>query len=239
MKKLLPTIFILHFAANLLAQSYVMPKLGITYSNVALNSRTQSLFQFGAGLYDLEYKLGFTGGVAINRELNDNLSVQMEFLLTEKGFQGKADFFGDRLLLRSRLYYFEVPLLAKYSFGTDDIQFYLNAGPSIAYALGGRFKGYDTTATIAFTETPKPNEYFFNNRLDLGLQAGLGLAFDTGNGKWIVDARFGYGLSHLLNPPRGVNQSDFKNQNRVFALTLGYMLPLDGGKSKKRYKRRR
>jgi hypothetical protein len=239
MKKIYLLILFVGLFPQLFAQtSSIIPKFGLTYSGIALDARTKGLDQFYGGLLDLQSKIGFMGGLGINRELDENFSLQLEFLLIEKGFQGSFDFLGDKLTLRTRLYYFELPILAKYSFGNDDLQFYLNAGPALGYALGGKLSGEDTTASVVFSETPKPKEYFFNNRLDLSLQAGLGLALAAGSGKLLLDARYGYSFSHLLNSPKGVNQSDYKNQNRVISLTFGYMIPLDNSRGKKRYRRR-
>jgi opacity protein-like surface antigen len=239
MKKIYWFILFWGLFPKLLAQnSSIIPKFGFTYSKIALDTRTKRLDQFYEGLLDLQSKIGFMAGLGLNRELNENLSLQLEFLLIEKGFQGSLDFLGDKLSLRTRLYYFELPILAKYSFGTDDLQFYLNAGPALGYALGGKLSGEDTTVSVVFSETPQPKDYFFNNRLDLSLQGGLGLALAAGTGKLLIDARYGYSFSHLLNSPKGVNQSDYKNQNRVISLTFGYMIPLDNSRGKKRYRRR-
>jgi hypothetical protein len=239
MKKIYLILLFFSLISKVEAQtSSILPKFGLTFSGIALNNRTKALNQFYGGSFQLEPKLGFTAGLGINRELNENLSLQLEFLMVEKGFQGSFDFLGDKLTLRTRLYYFELPILVKYAFGTEDVQFYLNAGPGLAYALGGKWIGEDTSIAVTFSETIRPNDYSFNNRLDLSLQGGLGIAFTAGSGKLVLDARLGYSLSHLLNPPRGVDQSDYKNQNRVLALTFGYMIPLGGSKSKKRYRRR-
>ena len=113
----------------------------------------------------------------------------------------------------------ELPVLAKINFGGESFRLYVNGGPSVAYALFGKTNNTD----IEFGDGA---DVSFNNRIDLGLQFGGGIGFKAGPGDILLDARYGLGLSNLLD--ESVAGTDNELQNRVFAFTLGYAIPLGG-----------
>jgi hypothetical protein len=108
-----------------------------------------------------------------------------------------------------KLYTLEAPVLARWQIRN----WYVNAGPYAAYALGGRIKTRDAvskeehTGSISFGNAPDAFK-----RWDLGLQAGLGYRLQMKRRTLNFDARYGYGLLNLSN--------DLERYNRTFTLSI-------------------
>ncbi len=144
------------------------------------------------------------------------LSIQPELLYIQKGVGAKSG----NTTADVHINYLELPVLVKISFGSETIKGYVNAGPSIGYALSGKTKIGSTTSKITFDDT--------DNRTDFGLQFGGGVGFQAGPGSILLDLRYGYGLTNTSKTPSGGNSSDYKSQNRVVAVSVGYAIPLGG-----------
>lgn len=191
------------------AQTYLIPKAGATFSNLKLNNdeSVSGRTGFAAGL-----------GLALPLAPDGFFAIQPELLYIQKGAKFKTNSASGTFVGETSLNYFELPVLAKISFGGEAVKAYVNAGPSIAYALQGRSNDTD----ISFGNSNAT----FNNRMDFGLQFGGGLGFGIGAGNLLLDLRYGMGLSNLLN--QSVAGADSEAQNRTYALTLGYAIPLGG-----------
>jgi hypothetical protein len=193
------------------AQISVIPKAGVTLSSISYDEEPE----------DQKTQFGFVGGAGLDIGIIKNFfSLQPELLFIQKG-----DRFDERNVeATTTLNYLELPLLAKISFGSPTIKGYLNAGPSLALGLNGKYKvegGENAGETdIRFGDASNDGRRYLDNRFDFGLQFGGGGSFGLGPGALIADIRYGLGLSDL-------NDED-KAQNRTFAFTLGYAIPLSG-----------
>lgn len=169
-------------------------------------------------------------------------SIQPELLYIQKGGALKASEMGETLKIKETLNYIEMPLLAKVSFCKDAVKAYLNAGPSLGYALGGKYSFYysgfgytrDKEGKIKFGEEPAnyngDDRYYGKesvNRRDLGLQFGGGLKLKTGTGAFLLDVRYGLGLSNY-NKENTTHHLKADGKNRALAVSLGYAIPLGG-----------
>ncbi|MBL7857497.1 MAG: PorT family protein [Cyclobacteriaceae bacterium] len=222
MKKIILGFFVSLIASSALqAQITIIPKLGSSYATVALSDNIKNDF---TPYTDYGYKIGFILGAAVEFPIvGDKLFLQPELLFHQKGWEETTDYFG---LYESSytLNYLELPVLFKYKLGN----FYLNAGPSIAFGIGGKYKesysyqGFseDYDGKIKFGDEPdfyEGDDYYIDNGLDFGAQFGAGVKA----GPIIIDLRFGMGLSNLYDKPDGLS-GDWKNQNRSFQLTVAY-----------------
>jgi hypothetical protein len=198
-------------ALSLQAQISIIPKAGVTFSSISYDEEPE----------DQKTQIGFVGGVGLDIGIIKNFfSLQPELLFIQKG-----DRFDERdVEAKTTLNYLELPLLAKVSFGSQAIKGYLNAGPSLALGLTGKYKvegGANAGETdIRFGDSNNDGRRYLDNRFDFGLQFGGGGSFGLGPGAVIADIRYGLGLSDL-------NDED-KAKNRTFAFTLGYAIPLSG-----------
>jgi hypothetical protein len=215
----------LGFAAN--AQVSFIPKAGITLSNRAVKDKEEGQ----------KSNMGMVAGLGINLPVSEGgfFSVQPELLYIQKGYKTEEDGESNKLYLN----HLELPVLAKVSFGGESVKAYVNAGPSVGFNMGGKlkyeFENESESIKLRFGDKENTDETWYidkedYNRVDLGMQFGGGLALQAGPGSLILDARYGLGLSNFRKAPEtipsGMSKSDFKNQNRVFALSLGYAIPL-------------
>jgi len=233
----------------------------MTISNVNFN-KAQAILQLAESLTGAlasaqiseQSVTGFLVGVGFNFPIaGETFSIQPELLYLQKGFARAVaiDQSGAQVKVEAttQFNYLEIPLLAKVAFGSESIKAYLNAGPSLGYGLGGTTKVKGTASFLGFP-IPIPSqelevkfgeasanydeekEIYFDNRIDLGLQFGGGVAFKVGPGSILLDARYGFGLSNLNKTPdpipAGTSSSDYKSQSRTIALSLGYSIPLGG-----------
>ena len=79
---------------------------------------------------------GFTLGVGMDYGFSENWSLQSGLMFIFKGFKVKDAF-------KARPIYLDIPILAAYKFNiSDNTKFVINAGPYLAFGLGGKVK-YD------------------------------------------------------------------------------------------------
>jgi hypothetical protein len=199
-------VLTLGFTAN--AQSFIIPKGGVVLSN------------FKSSGNGVEGRTGYTAGLGFSIPVTaDNFfAIQPELLYIQKGAKFNSSLSTTRVG-DTYINYLELPVLAKINFGGESFRLYVNGGPSISYALFGKTNNND----IEFGDGA---DVSFNNRIDLGLQFGGGIGFKAGPGDILLDARYGLGISNLLDQP--VAGTDDELQNRVYAFTIGYAIPLGG-----------
>jgi hypothetical protein len=206
------------------AQS-IIPKIGITLAKVS-----------GDQIEDIESKIGLTVGAAYDFKITGNFSIQPELNFIQKGFRQDFDesFGSEEYSVKSRytVNYIEIPVMAKVFFGKESMKFFLAAGPSLAIGIGGKFKSeidfsssdfnFDETFTgkVKFGDSQDSDEetIYLDNRIDLGLQFGGGVLIAN---KVMIDLRYGYGLSSLID-----GQDDEKLYNRVLQFTVGVPLSI-------------
>ncbi len=232
------------------AQVSVIPKAGLTLAR-------QHFEEYSNSMYTRKHNknmTGFTAGVGFLVPVgkDNQFSFQPELLYVQKGrrlkYSGEyrtisismedPNLDEDGLVhIHSRyvINYLEIPVLGRLRFGAEQIEFFVTAGPSVAYALNGRYE-WNTSpysidghseGRILYKKEPEndngddsyrePARY---NRVDVGIQAGAGCGLTAGPGVLQFEARYGYGLTPSL---KGGTDA-----NRVLAFTLGYAIPLSG-----------
>lgn len=119
-------------------------------------------------------------------------------MFTSKGFKVKDAF-------KARPIYLDIPILAAYKFNiSDNTKFVINAGPYLAFGLGGKVK-YDGGG----------DEKVFGDdgwkRFDLGIQYGIGLELSD---RYLINLT---GQNGFIDVADG---GDAKNMS--FAIGVGY-----------------
>ena len=181
------------------AQTTIIPKLGVSIANIAFDPSNS----------DVKSKIGLQLGIAAEIGVNDMFAIQPELLFIQKGAKSKAN--SDASL---NLSYLEIPVLAKVKFGSDAAKFYAIAGPSIGIAIGGTDKDASGSEDLKFGSDTGQFK-----RTDFGLQFGAGVNIKN----FIIDVRYGLGLSNIINVPSGASGS---LKNRAIGITVGYAFPL-------------
>ncbi len=129
-------------------------------------------------------------------------------------------FLGDKYESQLILNYLEIPVLAKYSFGSETIQGFVHAGPSIGYALSGKTK---ESVNDEEDETDIDFEEEELKRLDFSFALGGGIGFDAGPATIFADFRYLLGLTNLDDSD---SAEDATQNNRGIGFALGAIFPL-------------
>ncbi len=231
------------------AQVSIIPRGGLTFSTISFKE-TVNFISDPAIVGPIA---GFASGIGFNIPLAKDgvFSVQPELLYVQKGYRYDVKEPWIDFQAREQFNYLEVPVLARLTLGIGKFKIYANAGPSLAYGLNGQNKFIWNTSGRSSTSSGKnifrnapngyswgdDNKYYYDpkyyNRFDLGGQFGGGVGFSIGPGDLLLDARYGLGLSHFYKGDKSaynntypITDRDPNVKNRVFALTLGYAIPL-------------
>lgn len=159
-------------------------------------------------------RTGLNIGAILNIGVTDAFSVQPELSFIQKGYS--LELLGDEVELI--LNYLEIPILAKYAFGSESFQGFVQAGPAIGFALNGKSKFGDEEEDIDFDEDGL-------NTFDFGLQFGAGAAVPAGPGEAFLDLRYALGLANISDDESG---DDITTTNRGLLITVGYLFPIGG-----------
>lgn len=203
----------LSIGVALSAQSFsVGPRAGLHIANIALEDGLDGID------IETDSRVGVDVGLMLNLEVAPGLSLQPELHYVQKGYQLDFELLGFTVDATTTYHYLEVPLLIRYSVGQEAIKFYLNAGPSLGYAVAGREKGDVDGQSV---DEDIDFEDYELKRTDLSVVAGGGLAIDVGQGATLLmDARYIYGLTNLDDSGEG----DISERNRGLGLGLGVLI---------------
>lgn len=187
----------------------IIPKAGITFSTFGGDDAGD----------DTKSKLGFTIGAGLNTPLGDGMfSLQPELNYVQKG--AKAEYDNQDRTDKLTLGYLEVPVLVKVTFG-EATKFYVNAGPSVGFGLGGKYKveigDNSEDVDVKFGDGDDEDKYYVEKGTDIGFQLGAGVIVAE---KVMIDVRYGLGLTDLYD--------DTSMKNNVLQFTVGIPLSIGG-----------
>lgn len=232
-KRIITTTFALLLVTCTFAQVSLGLKGGVNFADITTPEISL------VNIPDTKINKSFTVGAVAEFGIANGFAIQTEANYTKKGF-----IINERIPLEladiplpigvkvtTDLNYIEVPVLAKYNFGNGKVGGYITAGPTMSYASSGRFR---TAANFIIDINVIDQKFDFDelniSKFDIGASIGGGGTVNIGSTKLFVDARYTHGFSKLDNIP--VIDLDFKNKN--FALTTGFLIPLNRGYSKPR-----
>lgn len=166
-------------------------KTAKTYLDLMVNVASTNL-NYGGSNSDLsDYKKsnhGIQAGASFQAGITPAFSLVSELYFMRKGGKLKA---GNPLTISESTLHvntLELPVLARFHFG----KFYVNAGPSIAYALSGDWKIDSKSTKLSFNNTTEGYK-----RFDAGIQAGGGVEFPFKQKRIALDIRYNYGLTNI------------------------------------------
>ena len=214
----------------------------VSYSQLSWNVKAGMTMNNVTKIEDSKMKLGYTFGVGVDYAINDMWAVQSGLNITAKGTkieEDDSDEYGKDVETRKiNPVYLEIPILAAVKFQVaDNMKFSVNAGPYLAFGLGGKSKtSYDLSGDYAEEAKDYPEEYpersfklfqkedgakeAFMQRCDLGLQYGIGLEISE---HYLVNLTGQYGF---IKPLKGdytdKNNKKVSPKNMNFAITVGY-----------------
>ena len=223
MKKSIIMVALAALSFTTLSAQTLIPKAGLTLSKVAIDTEDDEDA-------DVSMNPGFTLGVAYAFNITESFSLQPELLFIQKGFRVKESYSSDGESFdddsKNTFNYFELPVLAKYSFGSGSTKFFLVGGPSLGVGIGGKYKTKEkysyTIDGITYTESESysgkikfgdgddDETLYVDNSVDIGVQLGAGVVIAE---KVQIDIRYGLGFTDLSD--------DAKSKNRVLQFTVG------------------
>ncbi len=147
----------------------------------------------------LDSRTAFHIGAVAEISVSDKFSVQPELLYSAQG--AKDSFEGIDVDLK--IDYINLPIMAKFYVADG---FSLEAGPQVGFLLSAKAEGGGES--IDFKDETKG--------IDFGANLGVGYKLESGLN---FGARYNLGLSNIND---GEGSDDFKNQNSVIQLSVGY-----------------
>jgi hypothetical protein len=205
--KFLLAICLMFAVTNMQAQIKFGPKVGLNLSTMTLKS--------GGVSYDPKTVVGFNVGVVSEITLSDNLSLQPAVLYSTKGSKYSITFLQVAEEYEITPSFIEIPVNVVYKFDLGAAKLFLNAGPYVAYGIGGKIKGGGESDNIIFgtkeSDDMKP--------LDFGLNVGAGVEIAN----LLISANYGLGLANLS--PTTTDNTEMKI--KVIGFSVAYLF---GGK---------
>ena len=196
MKKFLMTAVLGMFALAGFSQVKWDAKFGMNFSNMTKDSEAKVL-------------PGFHLGVGMDYGFSENWSLQSGLMISSKGYKYDKDVLGADF--KARPIYLDIPILAAYKFNiSDNTKFVINAGPYLAFGLGGKGK-FDVDGAEDI-KVFKGEEGM--SRFDLGIQYGIGLEISE---HYLVNLT---GQNGFICP-WDVEDGD-KPKNMTFSIGVGY-----------------
>lgn len=196
MKKFLMTAVLGMFALAGFSQVKWDAKFGMNFSNMTKDSEAKAL-------------PGFHLGVGMDYGFSENWSLQSGLMISSKGYKYDKDVLGADF--KARPIYLDIPILAAYKFNiSDNTKFVINAGPYLAFGLGGKGK-FDVDGAEDI-KVFKGEEGM--SRFDLGIQYGIGLEISE---HYLVNLT---GQNGFICP-WDVDEGD-KPKNMTFSIGVGY-----------------
>lgn len=200
----------------------LIPKLGLSLSTISVSKEAS------AGS-DQKNGHGIVGGIGVEFMISHKIALQPELLFHQKSYKFISNESNTTYEDTETLNYLELPILVKIKFGS----FYVNAGPSVALGLNGKYKSKSSGAYNASTERnikfgKMPANYqgrdaFVDNNFDMGVQVGGGYIIAE---RVIIDLRYGFGLINISDKDPAMGYNDNKSKLRSFQVTIGVPIQL-------------
>ena len=212
------------------AQVILGLKGGATLSNI------NYLNKFNQKTFFQEYHLGFSGGLSFQYFHPKNLGLQADFLYIQKGFKSRFDE-NTGIQYERNIDYLSIPFLMNVYIGQKSFSINLLLGLYGSYAISSQ-------ETLRDGNNVNNRKYQFSNaidnRLDMGLQGGLGLRKIFKFGILQAEGQFAYGLISLfkwdVSNPDPEKDKYFEipeqAQNQSLMFTLSYLYVFSPGTAK-------
>lgn len=163
----------------------------------------------------------FAGGGFLRFDLG-RIGVQPELMVVTKG--SRAEDSDDAGEVKMKLDYIEVPLLLYVPLMQSSVTPYLIGGPAVGFEIGCKVEAEFGTVGVSADcdDGEAEGEDFLGDRkkVDFGAIAGAGLSIPMGPGSALIEGRYTFGLSKI------VDSVDGNVKNRSLGVMVGYSIPL-------------
>lgn len=191
------------------------PKAGITLSQQNFDSEY------------LVWQQGFEFGALAMVPIKEEIYLQAEFLVTQKGF--REEFGSKESFNELTATYWQLPVSIQYRRG-NRVEYYVNAGVYVARWQSGKLRSrIDVESQIVEEDYEFTKNYnlegFKDNRSDFGVMGSLGVIYPLSINHLMLDIRYNHGLvdvNDLQNEPDGYEART--NKNLVISLAILFYL---------------
>ena len=187
---LLMAAFVVLSATPSVAQSNFSAgvKAGVNFAKISLDPDDEAC---------CDNRTGFIGGLFTTMGINENVSIQPEFLYSMQGAKIEEDGFEGEI----KVDYFQIPVLVRADFAGGGTRPFIVFGPTLGFKLNAKeeFEGEEN-------DIDDDVETF-----DFGFAIGAGVQFGVGS----LEARYTHGLSDADK------DDDSKAKHRVFSILFG------------------
>jgi len=167
---------------------------------------------FGQDTYQQEWQPSFLAGIFVELSFQDRLATAVELNFVRKGSVYRLDVDGLEYRERYLFDYLEVPVLVRYCFArAKKVEFYAQAGPSVALNLRARLK-------VTFDDLEETVEVDNLQGTDLLLTGGAGVAPNLEPGDLILEVRYSHGLKSVATEP----EADIRNRSLLLLAGLRF-----------------
>lgn len=168
-------------------------------------------------------KTGITAGVLADIPVSKHFSFQPAVNFVQKGTKDEETSGGVTEKFKLTVNCIEVPLNFLYNVPGNTGNFFIGAGPSLAFALSGKLKFDDGTNSVTENVKFGSSDNDDMKGLDLGANFMTGYCFPNG---LFLSVNYNMGLSNLV--PGGSNDGTLKSH--YFGIKLGCLLNRKGKK---------
>jgi opacity protein-like surface antigen len=194
MKKILLVFLGIALTLGVSAQLRYGVKVGGTLSQI--------LEKFDGRSENSDPKFGFQAGGLLEYSFSSSFALQPELLYVNSGGKYEED-------VTFNFHSIQLPVNLKYKVGTENLKFYVTAGPYLSYVISGKLKQGPVSVDAFSDEAGLSLKHF-----DFGLGAGLGIEFLN---NYIAGVGYNYGLSNLTKV------DNVKIKTGTFNLSIGYL----------------
>lgn len=235
MKKVLNTLFLLAaliFVNTACSQAVLGLRGGINMATMSENPFAHSALQV-----DETYMMGLDVALFGTFKVAGAFSVQPEFHWIQKGAKSTMTTSNDLdASMTLRYNYLELPVLARVDFGSEKFTFNVFAGPSVGYALDGKyigknipFAGENPVSGDFEEELEWDTEYgsdgIKDNRIDINAVAGVGIEYDLGTFRVLLDGRYNWDFTDFVDYEVTPDPAPGQFFNRGIIFTAGIAVP--------------
>lgn len=185
-------------------------RAGLNLANVSASEDDYS--------YSPDSRATFHVGVIADIPLMESLYVQTGLFLQNKGFKIKNSDEDEGFKQTAKPMYLELPILASYRYNfSDALQLQINAGPYLAYGIGGKIKEeFDgDSEEYDYFGSDDDDDSYGVKRFDMGLQFGAGLTISK---HYYLGVSYQLGLTNIADGA----EDGYSLKNKNLMISVGY-----------------
>lgn len=167
-----------------------------------------NISNFGGDALDIDSKLGFNAGVNVDIPIVKSFGIQTGLFYTSKGAKQSAENNDNDAEVKVNEAYLQIPVLASYRYYIkDDVRWEFNAGPYLAFGVGGKLKE-------SWNNISTESDWFDDDisSFDMGVALGTGITVN----KIYFGIQYEIGMYNMLKD----SETSLKNTN--FSVNVGY-----------------